>query len=200
MAETAATGKVKETIRIKNMVSNSCIRLVHGFLESTGVKVNRVKLGEAEIFYNPQEIKRKNILQKLESEGFPLIIDKDLILVEDLKSAVIDLVHHSTFNAMVRNSDYLVERFAVSYQYLSGLFSKHQGITLEKYIILHKIEKVKELVMEDDLTLSEIAFMMGYSSSQYLSTQFKSIAGISITEFKKDPAKYRIALEALSLQ
>lgn len=84
MAETAATGKVKETIRIKNMVSNSCIRLVHGFLESTGVKVNRVKLGEAEIFYNPQEIKRKNILQKLESEGFPLIIDKDLILVEDL--------------------------------------------------------------------------------------------------------------------
>ena len=99
---------------------------------------------------------------------------------------------------MVRNSDYLVERFAVSYQYLSGLFSKHQGITLEKYIILHKIEKVKELVMEDELTLSEIAFMMGYSSSQYLSTQFKSIAGVSITAFKKDPVKYRKALEVLS--
>ncbi len=198
MAENAATGKVKETIRIKNMVSNSCVRLVHGFLESIGVEVNGIKLGEAVIYYNPQEINRKNILQKLESEGFPLIIDKDLILVEDLKTAVIDLVHHSTFNAMVRNSDYLVERFAVSYQYLSGLFSKHQGITLEKYIILHKIEKVKELVMEDELTLSEIAFMMGYSSSQYLSSQFKSIAGVSITAFKKDPAKYRKALEVLS--
>ena len=200
MAENAATGKVKETIRIKNMVSNSCVRLVHGFLESIGVEVNGIKLGEAVIYYNPQEINRKDILQKLESEGFPPIIDKDLILVEDLKTAVIDLVHHSTFNAMVRNSDYLVERFAVSYQYLSGLFSKHQGITLEKYIILHKIEKVKELVMEDELTLSEIAFMMGYSSSQYLSSQFKSIAGVSITAFKKDPAKYRKALETLSFQ
>ena len=198
MIKNLASGEVKETIRIKNMVSNSCIRLVHGFLESTGVKVNGIKLGEAVICYNPQKIKRKGILQKLESEGFPPIIDKELILLEELKTAVIDLVHHSTFNAMVRNSDYLVERFAVSYQYLSGLFSKHQGITLEKYIILHKIEKVKELIMEDELTLSEIAFMMGYSSSQYLSTQFKSIAGVSITAFKKDPAKYRIALEVLS--
>jgi AraC-like DNA-binding protein len=80
---------------------------------------------------------------------------------------------------------------------LPSATEKMEGITLEKYIILHKIEKAKALIMEDELSLSEIAFMMGYSSSQYLSTQFKSIVGISVTDFKKDPEKYRVALEEL---
>jgi AraC family transcriptional regulator len=192
----SATEKM-DILRIKNMVSNSCIRLVKIYLSELGVEVEGVQIGEARIAYNPKLISRKSITDKLESEGFPVIVSREEVLVEELKEAIIDLVHHSTFNAMVRNSDYLVERFNVSYQYLSGVFSKMEGITLEKYIILHKIEKAKALIMEDELSLSEIAFMMGYSSSQYLSTQFKSIAGVSVTEFKKDPGRYRVGLESI---
>lgn len=192
----SATEKM-DLLRIKNMVSNSCILLVKIYLVEIGVEINEIHLGEVRISYNPKLISRKSITDKLDSEGFPVIVSKEEVLVEELKKAIIDLVHHSTFNAMVRNSDYLVERFSVSYQYLSGVFSKMEGITLEKYIILHKIEKAKALIMEDELSLSEIAFMMGYSSSQYLSTQFKSIVGVSVTDFKKDPGKYRVALEEL---
>ncbi len=119
------------------------------------------------------------------------------MLVEQIKQAVIELVHHSTYNAMVRNSDYLVERFGMSYPYISSLFSKHESTTLEKFTILQKIEKVKELIEYADLTLSEIAYMMGYSSVQYLSTQFKTITGISVTDYKANPAIERKSLDAL---
>ncbi len=98
---------------------------------------------------------------------------------------MIDLVHHSTYNSRIRNSDYLVERFNLSYQYLTSVFSKHENITLEKYIILLKVEKVKELLDQGEFTLSEIAFMMGYSSVQYLSSQFKNVVGISVSDYKK---------------
>jgi AraC-like DNA-binding protein len=111
---------------------------------------------------------------------------------------VIDLVHNSTYNAMVRNSDFLVERFGLSYPYLSSLFSKHEATTLEKYTILHKIEKVKELIEYEELTLSEIAYMMGYSSVQYLSTQFKSVTGISVTEYRVSPENRRKGLDRLT--
>ena len=96
---------------------------------------------------------------------------------------------------MVRNSDYLVQRFEMSYPYISTLFSKHENTTLEKFTILHKIEKVKELIEYGELTLSEIAYMMGYSSVQYLSSQFKTITGISVTEYKVIPAHDRTGLD-----
>jgi AraC-like DNA-binding protein len=163
-------------------------------LEDKHLIVNEVVMGEAKISYDPDVITITVISELLEKEGFELIKDKDEQLVEQIRNAVIDLVHHSTFNAMVRNSDYLVEKFSLSYQYISTLFSRQQNITLEKFIILQKIEKVKELIHYGDLTLSEIAYMMGYSSVQYLSTQFKNVTGISVSEFKKDPAKYRNAV------
>jgi AraC family transcriptional regulator len=179
---------------IKNMSCHCCIRLVKRMLEDNHVIVNEVVMGEAKISYDPDVINVTVISELLEKEGFELIKDKDEQLVEQIRNAVIDLVHHSTFNAMVRNSDYLVEKFSLSYQYISTLFSRQQNITLEKFIILQKIEKVKELIHYGDLTLSEIAYMMGYSSVQYLSTQFKNVTGISVSEFKKDPAKYRNAV------
>ena len=133
----------------------------------------------------------------LEGYGFEILRDKEKMLVEQIKQAVIELVHHSTYNAMVRNSDYLVERFGMSYPYISSLFSKHEGTTLEKFTILHKIEKVRELIEYGELTLSEIAYMMGYSSVQYLSTQFKSITGISVTEYRVTPANSRSGIDKL---
>jgi AraC-like DNA-binding protein len=185
---------VHQKLIIKNMSCHCCIRLVKRLLEDKHVIVNEVVMGEAKISYDPDVITITVISELLEKEGFELIKDKDEQLVEQIRNAVIDLVHHSTFNAMVRNSDYLVEKFSLSYQYISTLFSRQQNITLEKFIILQKIEKVKELIHYGDLTLSEIAYMMGYSSVQYLSTQFKNVTGISVSEFKKDPAKYRNAV------
>ena len=176
------------------MSCHCCIRLVKRMLEDNPVIVNEVVMGEAKISYDPDVINLTVISELLEKEGFELIKDKDEQLVEQIRNAVIDLVHHSTFNAMVRNSDYLVEKFSLSYQYISTLFSRQQNITLEKFIILQKIEKVKALIHYGELTLSEIAYMMGYSSVQYLSTQFKNVTGISVSEFKKDPTKYRNAI------
>lgn len=158
-------------------------------LNNISVSVKRIKLGEAVISFDPDEISIKEIEKMLVENRFSLLTDKDDILVEDIKRAVIDLVHHTTYNAMVRNSDYIVGKFGKTYPYLSSLFSKYEGITLEKYIISQKTEKVKALIQEGELTLSEIAFMMGYSSVQYLSTQFKNNTGISVTEFKKLPGR-----------
>jgi len=166
-------------------------------LEQAGAIVKDIKLGEVIIEFDPDHTTLQEIKEVLESNGFILIDDKDKKMVEDIKRAVIDLVHHTTYNAMVRNSDYLVGKFGKTYQYLSSLFSEKEGITLEKFIILHRIEKAKSLIQETDLTLSEIAFMMGYSSVQYLSTQFKGITGISVSDFKKDPARYRISIDKL---
>ena len=146
---------------------------------------------------DPKKITWKKIETMLEGYGFEILRDKEKMLVEQIKQAVIELVHHSTYNAMVRNSDYLVERFGMSYPYISSLFSKHEGTTLEKFTILHKIEKVRELIEYGELTLSEIAYMMGYSSVQYLSTQFKSITGISVTEYRVTPANSRSGIDKL---
>jgi AraC-like DNA-binding protein len=180
------------------MACNCCIRLIKNELEQAGVAVDNINLGEVTISYNEGAISIAKIHEILEENGFEIIRDKEEQIVESIKKAVIDLVHHSTFNSMVRNSDFLVEKFNMSYQRLSTLFSKHEHMTLEKYIILHKIEKVKELLQANELSLSEIAYMMAYSSVQYLSTQFKTVTGVSVTEFKKDPARYRKPLEFLT--
>jgi len=107
-------------------------------------------------------------------------------MVEKIKLSVIELVHlMNNVDSIARKSDYLVEKLGLSFQYLSKIFSAHEPITLEKFIILHKIERTKELIDSNDYTLSEIAFMMDYSSVQHLSTQFKNITGISVTEYKQ---------------
>jgi AraC family transcriptional regulator len=156
-----------------------------------GVEIHDIKLGTIILALDTKKITWKKIEAILEGYGFEIIRDKEKMLVEQIKQAVIDLVHNSTYNAMVRNSDYLVERFGMSYPYISSLFSKHEITTLEKFTILHKIEKVKELIEYGELTLSEIAYMMGYSSVQYLSTQFKSVTGISVTDYKANPFQER---------
>ena len=190
-------GWTRKEIHVKNMVSNSCIILLKRDLSVDGIELGEVRLGKVSFSFNPAKISWKKIEKILSDLGFEIIVDKEKVLVEQIKLAIIELVHHSTFNAMVRNSDYLVERFDVSYPYISTLFSKHENITLEKFIILNKIEKVKELIEYGELTLSEIAYMMGYSSVQYLSTQFKTITGISVTEYKNNPSVSRKPLEKL---
>lgn len=187
----------KCTLHLSHMICDCCVRVVKMDLEAMGVKVVKISLGEVVIRFNPEEVAIHDIENMLETNGFSRIKDKEGILVEEIRKVVIDLVHHTTFNAMVRNSDYLVGKFGKTYPYLSSVFSKYEGITLEKYIIFQKIEKAKALIEEDELSLSEIAFMMGYSSVQYLSTQFKSVTGVSVSDFKKHPSKYRISIDKI---
>lgn len=185
------------TIQVKNMTSSCCIHLLRKEFSVDGIEIHDIKLGTIVLAVNSKKITWKKIESILEGYGFEIIRDKEKLIVEQIKHAIINLVHNSTYNAMVRNSDYLVERFGMSYPYISSLFSKHESTTLEKFIILHKIEKVKELIEYGELTLSEIAYIMGYSSVQYLSTQFKSVTGISVTEYKGTPGTNRIGLDLL---
>ncbi len=185
------------TIHVKNMTSSCCIHLLRKEFAVDGIEIHEIKLGTLVLSIDPKKITWKKIEAVLEGYGFEIILDKEKLLVEQIRQAVIDLVHNSTYNAMVRNSDYLVERFGMSYPYISSLFSKHENTTLEKFTILHKIEKAKELIEYEELTLSEIAYMMGYSSVQYLSTQFKSVTGISVTEYKVTPTVSRSGLDRI---
>ena len=186
------------TIHVKNMTCSCCIHLLRRELTLDGIEIHDIRLGTLVLSHDPKKITWKKIEAILECYGFEILRDKEKMLVVQIRHAVIDLVHNSTYNAMVRNSDYLVERFGMSYPYISSLFSKHEGTTLEKFTILHKIEKVKELIEYGELTLSEIAYMMGYSSVQYLSTQFKSVTGISVTEYKVTPSTSRLGLDKIS--
>jgi len=197
MTKKKLTSSNHRTIHVKNMVCNCCIIVLRKELALDGITIDEIRLGTLSLTIIPRKITWKKIETLLENFGFEVIHDKDKILVEQLKQAIIELVHHSTYNAMVRNSDYLVERFNMSYPYLSNLFSRYEQTTLEKFIILHKIEKVKEQIGYGELTLSEIAYMMGYSSVQYLSTQFKTITGVSVTDYKNKPLQIRKSLNDL---
>lgn len=173
------------------MTSNCCIYVVRNELEKLDVQINSIKLGKVNIEYDLINTSYELIRKTLSNFGFDIIVDKEKALVEQIKISIIELILLSNnANSIIRNSDYLVDKLHYSYQYLSAIFSKHENTTLEKYIIRHKIDKVKELLTYDELTLSEISYQMGYSSVQYISTQFKNITGVSVSEFKKDPAHY----------
>ncbi len=189
----------KATLHIKNMVSNSCIRIVQEELGRTGfIQVHHVELGKAEVSFDPQLINSDGINVILKRSGFALIDDKDSQLVEQIKTSVIQFIFYgSNANSLIRNSDFLSEKLGHHYTHLSKVFSEKTGTTLEKYIILIKIERIKELISYDEMTLSEVAYLMGYSSVQYLSNQFKQITGLSVSEYKNLLHKDRKPLSSI---
>ena len=187
MEEHKKRGEEKRTLFVRNMLGNCCLHLVRLVLDAEGIRIEELKPGRITLTIDPALTSWKKIEAILNQYGLEVVTNREKMLVEQIKAAMVDLVQNSTYNAMVRNSDYLVERFGMSYPYISALFSKHEATTLEKFTILLKIEKVKDLIRSGELTLSEIAYMMGYSSVQYLSTQFKSITGVSVTDFRLDP-------------
>jgi len=189
----------RATILIKNMVSNSCIKLIRQELSRTGfIEVLHIQLGTADIQFDPQVMNLDSIDIILRRNGFELLRDPDKILVEQIKSAIIQLVFYgNNATSLMRNSDYLSEKIGRPYLQLSKVFSEKTGTTLEKFMILIKVEKIKELISYDQLTLSEIAYMMGYSSVQYLSNQFKQVAGCTVSEYKQQGSKNRKPLNDL---
>ena len=168
------------------MVSNCCIILLKEKFGQAGIRVNNIQLGTVTVTGSPALITDKFIDDFLGKFGFELIKDRESQLIEQIKIAVIELIHYlNNVDSIVRKSDYLVEKLGLSYSYLSRIFSSHEPITLERYIILQKMERIKELIDQKEYTLSEIAFMMDYSSVQYLSNQFRKETGVSVTDYKK---------------
>jgi AraC-like DNA-binding protein len=182
-------------IFIRNMVCIRCQMVVKAELEKLGVGYVDVKIGEVNTI---EEIPREKLDQldiALKKSGLLLMDDKKSILVEKIKGAVIELVHYTEEQIKTNLSDYLSEKLNYDYTYLANLFSEVKGITIEKFYLTHKIEKVKELIVYDELSLSEIAYKLHYSSVSHLSNQFKKITGLSPSHFKKLKNKRRRTLE-----
>ena len=169
---------------IKNMVCVRCQMVVKSELEKLGLHYTYVKIGEAEIVENllNEELEQLNI--RLKKAGLVLMDDKKSILVEKIRSTIIELVHFTEDQIKVNLSDFLSEKLEYDYTYLANLFSEMNGVTIEKFYLTHKIERVKELIVYADLNLSEIAWKMHYSSVAHLSNQFKKFTGITPTQFK----------------
>ena len=178
---------ITKSYKIRNLVCDSSMLLLKDILNHSGFIVHDIKRGSITLSYDPALLTESTLEQLLNKYRMEIIRDRDEQLVEGIKIAVHELIHQlNNVNSIIQRSDYLVDKLGRSYQYLSKLFSKYEPHTLEKYIILQKIERVKTLIDHDELTLSEIAYIMEYSSVQYLSNQFKQITGISVTEYKQN--------------
>lgn len=177
---------MKNVLHIKNMVCNRCIKVVAEELTNLGLNIENIELGKVEIANLPESVTIEKIDTVLKENGFELIDDKKSRIIGQIKTIIIELVHHKREKAGHLNiSDFISTEIGYDYSYLSNLFSSVEGTTIEKYIINQKIEKVKELLVYDELSLNEIAWKMGYSSVQHLSNQFKKTTGLSPSHFKK---------------
>ena len=169
---------------IKNMVCHRCILAVEQELKKLGI-ASKVRLGEVETDHEIPKDKLKEFDQAISGLGFELLDNSKKQLIEKIKNLIIQHVHHSDEDRKHKFSDIISKALQKDYSYLSGLFSEVEGVTIEKYIINQKIEKVKELLVYDQLSLSEIAFQLGYSSVAHLSGQFKKVTGMTPSQFKK---------------
>jgi len=170
---------------IKYMVSLRCKMLVKVELENLGLHHTSVELGEVNITDDITNEQREQLNQSLKKAGLELMDDKKAMLVEKIKNVIIEMIHYADEPPMTKYSVYISEKLNYDYTYLANLFSEVRGTTIEQYIIIHKIERVKELLVYDDLNLTEIAFKLHYSSVSHLSNQFKKTTGLTPSHFKK---------------
>ncbi len=184
-------------LSIKNMVCPRCITAVENVLNEMHLQPESVQLGEAIILTEPGETQLAELRQKLQIQGFELLEDSKSQVIDRIKSIVIKHIHHSDEGNMLF-SELLVSELHKDYSGLSKLFSTNEGITIEQYIILQKIEKVKELLQYNQLTLSQIADTLGYSSVAHLSAQFRKITGITPTAFRTQSTAQRLPLDAVT--
>lgn len=182
-------------VYIKNMVCNRCILVVKNELEKLGYHPLSLTLGEVELERDIDDHEKSAINSHLLPFGFELIDNKKSRIIEKIKNIIIELVHHHDNDIKVNLSDVLSDQLNHDYNYLSNLFSEVEGTTIEKYLIAQKIEKVKELLVYDELSLSEIAFRLNYSSVAYLSNQFKKVTGLTPSYFKQIRDKKRKPLD-----
>ncbi len=179
------------------MVSNRCKIAVKEELRKLGLHFIVVELGEIDIMENISEVQRDIFRAALLEYGLELMDDKRAVLIEKVKNIIIEMIHHSDEVPKMNFSDILSKKLDYNYTYLANLFSEVQGTTIEQFIILHKVERIKELIIYDELNITEIAWKMNYSSVAHLSNQFKKITGLSPTHFKQLKDKRRSPIEEL---
>ena len=168
------------------MVCDRCILVVRQQLDSLGLPYKNIQLGETELVEPPSTEKMKLLKDQLHGLGFEVLDDKKSAVVEKIKTAIIQLIQSADEEALtIKLSVLLHEKLQMDYHYLSSLFSSIEGVTIEKYVILQRIEKAKELLMYDELSLGQIADRLGYSSVQHLSQQFKKTTGLTPSHFKQ---------------
>ncbi|RKS02748.1 AraC-like DNA-binding protein [Flavobacterium sp. 102] len=184
---------------IKYMVSNRCKMMVKDELKKLGLHFIIVDLGVVEIMETISPEKRELLKANLIDSGLELMDDKRAILIEKVKNVIIEMIHHSEEPIKVTFSEYLSEKLNQNYTYLANLFSEVQGTTIEQFMILHKVERIKELIIYDELNITEIAWKMNYSSVAHLSTQFKKVTGLSPSHFKLLKDKRRNPIEELGI-
>ena len=180
---------------IKNMVSSRCKSVVTEELKKFGFQKFSVGLGEAIVKESVSDFQLRQLKLILKQSGLELMEDKKTILIEKIKNIVIEMIHHTNDLPKVNFSDYLSEKLKYDYTYMANMFSEAEGTTIEHYLILHKIERVKELILYNELNLTEIAWNLHYSSVAHLSNQFKKITGFTPTFFKSLKHKRRKMLE-----
>ena len=179
------------------MVSLRCKMIVKSELEKLGLHFTIVELGEVEIEEKLSVQKTAELQEALLKSGLELLEDKKSMLIEKIKNIIVEMIHYSDESPTHNFSAYLSEKLNYDYNYISGLFSEVKGTTIEHYIISHKIERAKELLIYNDLTLTEIAYKLHYSSVAHLSNQFKKVTGLTPSFFKKMKHKRLIAHENL---
>ncbi|MBN9283891.1 MULTISPECIES: AraC family transcriptional regulator [unclassified Flavobacterium] len=183
-------------IAVKNMVCQRCVLAVTQILDKIDLPYQTVIMGEVTLADDmPADQKLKQFSDELEAIGFEIIDDKRKQLIEKVKGAIINFIHYDQEKTKLTLSEFLSDKVQYDYNYLSSLFSEMEGITIEKYLINQKIEKVKELIVYDELSLKQIADLLGYSSVAYLSNQFKKVTGLTPSHFKNIRSEKRIPLD-----
>ncbi len=177
------------------MVCPRCIAAVSHILSELDIPYNTIRLGEVELVSQLSKEKKEALSNKLKQAGFSLINDRKGQLIEKMKNLVIDTVHHSNEGKDIIWADLINNELKLDFKYLSSLFSSFESITFEQYVINQKIERIKELLVYDELTLTEIAYQLNYSSVAYLSNQFKKVTGMTPTQFRKSVVKNRKSLD-----
>lgn len=174
------------TLKIKNMVCDRCIMSVREVLKNLEYNVDSVVLGKADISEDPKQDEFDAIAEKLGDKGFELIKENSEALIEEIKAQLIKFLEHIEAEENPKKlSEYLADKLHHNYSYLSNRFSTQENLTVEQYFIHLKIERVKELLTYQEMTLSEIAWKLNYSSVQYLSNQFKKVTGETVSSFRK---------------
>ena len=189
------TKKSSLKLHIKNMVCIRCKMVVKDELNKLGLNHFVVDLGEAEVFDPISDKQYVELKIALLRSGLELMDDKKSVLIQKIKNVIVELVHYSEEPLLIKFSEYLSQKLQLDYTYLANLFSEVQGTTIEKFYIAHKLERVKELLVYDELNLTEIAYLLHYSSVAHLSAQFKKVTGLTPSHFKKLKEKRRNMLE-----
>jgi AraC-like DNA-binding protein len=171
--------------------------IVQDELKKLGLTLTHIQLGEVDIVENITEEQREKVRAALTPFGLELMDDQKSVLIEKIKKMVVEMIHYSDELPKIKFSNYLAEKLKYNYTYLSNLFSTTEGITIEQYILVHKIERVKELLIYEEVNITQIAHQLHYSSVAHLSSQFKKITGLTPSYFKSMKTKKRACLEDL---